>query len=121
MRILGGKKNSQADDVWDTLLGEGSNFKGELFIQGSVRVDGKLDGNLSSTGHLTVGKKGILNSPTITCKSSHIAGTINGDLVSPGRTFLASTAKIEGKITTDILIIEEGAYFNGSADMGHHK
>jgi len=121
MRILGGKKNSQGDDVLDTILGEGSNFKGELFVQGSVRVDGKLDGNLSTTGHLTIGKKGVLNSPTITCKTSHIAGTVNGDLVSPGRTFLASSAKIEGKITTDILVIEEGAYFNGSADMGHHK
>ena len=121
MGILGSKKNNDPDENLDSLIGEGSVFSGELSVKGSVRIDGRLEGKLTTTGHLTVGKKGVIISPTINCNTAHIAGSVKGDINAKEQVYLTSTAKVEGNISSSSLVIEEGAYFHGSSIMGKGK
>jgi len=114
LKNISGKNNHEH---LNTIIGENSVFEGELNIQGSVRIDGRLSGNLIATGNLTVGSSGEIESPIIHCQSAHIAGNIQGDLISPQKVYLTNTARVNGSITTQVLVIEEGAKFNGKSDM----
>ena len=117
MGILGNISSKSSHERLNTIVGEGSEFNGEMSIVGSVRIDGKLTGKLSATGHLTIGSKGHVESPTIHCPSAHIAGVILGDIIAPQRVHLTGNARVDGSITTQTLVIEEGALFNGKSDM----
>ena len=105
----------------NTIIGEGVQIEGEITIPGSVRVDGVIKGGFFARGHLTVGAKGEIEAPTVKCESAHIAGKIVGNLIAPQRVHLTSTAKVFGDITTQILVIEEGALFNGRSQMNVDK
>ncbi len=112
-------KSTGASDHLNTIVGEGTSISGELLVSGSVRIDGEFRGTLSATGHLTVGQNGTIRAEgTIHCQSAHIAGKVFGDLVAPKRVHLTKTATLNGNITTQVLIIEEGAVFNGRSEMG---
>ena len=117
MGLLNSKSGKTKTEHLNTIIGDGSELDGELNVSGSVRIDGKLCGKISAGGHITIGQKGIVISPTIHCISAHIAGKVQGDIISPQRVHLTSTATIDGNITTQILVIEEGAVFNGRSEM----
>ncbi len=112
-----GKKSSS--EHLNTFIGNGSTLSGEFSVAGSIRIDGHFSGSISATGHLTVGLNGVIEATdTIHCQSAHIAGKMVGDIVAPQRVHLAKTAQFRGNITTQTLIIEEGAIFNGRSEMG---
>ena len=113
-----GKKNSS--EQLNTFIGDGTTLSGEFSISGSVRIDGHFSGKLSALGHLTIGQNGYIKASQqvgIHCQSAHIAGTVEGDIIAPQRVHLTKTAKVAGNITTQILVIEEGAIFNGKSEM----
>jgi len=113
-----GKKNSS--EHLNTIVGDGTMVSGELAVSGSARIDGRFSGKFSTTGHLTVGQGGSIEATdTVHCQSANIAGTIIGDITAPQRVHLARTAKVNGNITTQALIIEEGATFNGKCNMSY--
>ncbi len=117
MKFLnGGNKGDDARHI-NTIIGEGTRLEGEITIPGSVRVDGVIKGGFFARGHLTVGAQGEIEAPTVKCESAHIAGKIVGNLIAPQRVHLTSTAKVFGDITTQVLVIEEGAVFNGRSQM----
>ncbi len=117
MGLLGNFAGKVDEDHLNTIIGEGTTLDGVLSVIGSVRIDGSLRGKLDATGNLTVGSKGLLVSPTVTCKSAHVAGNVTGDLISPQKVYLTSSAKLDGNIRTQVLVIEEGAVFNGKTEM----
>ena len=43
-----------------TLLGKGSDFKGIVSFDGTVRVDGRVEGEIHTTGTLIVGEHAII-------------------------------------------------------------
>ena len=111
-----GQRNSS--EHLNTFLGDGTTLSGEFSVSGSVRIDGHFTGKLSATGHLTIGQNGYVKAQnTIHCQSAHIAGTVEGNIIAPQKVFLTKTARIFGDITTQVLVIEEGAIFNGRSEM----
>lgn len=115
-----GKKNSS--EHLNTFIGDGTKLSGEFSVSGSIRIDGDFSGKISATGHLTVGKNATITaSGTIHCQSAHISGNVIGDLIAPQKVHLASTSKFTGNITTQVLIVEEGAVFNGKSKMSMNE
>ncbi|MCX7769759.1 MAG: polymer-forming cytoskeletal protein [Proteobacteria bacterium] len=103
-----------------TFLGMGTEFKGKIIFQGTLRIDGLVEGEIEGNDTLTLGENGIVKG---VCKvgKAVISGKFRGDLFVDEKIILKSNADVEGKIVTPSLIIEEGAHFNGTCRMVEPK
>lgn len=116
------KKNQQEGLKQATIniLGAGTQINGDLLTAGDIRIDGKIAGNVSSDAKVVLGETGEVTG-NIVSQSAEIAGTINGDVVIKENLFIKATAKVNGNISSDKLVIENGADFNGFCKMGSEE
>jgi cytoskeletal protein CcmA (bactofilin family) len=102
------------DDAFiNSIIGEGTKFKGEFDLSGLLRIDGDFTGIIRTKGKVLVGKNGraecTLNAGTVV-----VGGVLRGEIVSSEKVIILSTGLVLGNITTPRLIVEEGVIFNGS-------
>jgi cytoskeletal protein CcmA (bactofilin family) len=98
-------------------VGHGTVLTGETNFQAMLRVDGVLQGTVSSdAGTLIVGSNGQVDA-NVAVASATINGTVNGDIVATEKLHLGRTAKVVGNVQTPRIIIEEGAILEGSCSM----
>ena len=100
----------------NTLIGKGSDLTGDFNVQGSARIDGKVNGNVTVTGTLIIGATGSINGD-VSAKSIVVGGEVIGDIAAPEKTELTATARVLGDITTKVIVIDENAVFQGKCDM----
>ena len=100
----------------NALLGKGSQFEGKLIFEGTVRIDGKFRGEIHSEGKLVVGEHGDLEGE-IWVESAVISGKVKGNINAKGKLELQPPARIEGNIITPVLMVQEGAVFDGQCQM----
>ncbi len=98
-------------------LTSGSKIIGSIIADSDIRLDGTIDGELKCSGKVVVGQKGYVKGK-IECQNAEIYGTIDGTLVISDTLLLHKTSKITGEIKIGTLIIEPGATFNGTCEMG---
>jgi len=110
----------QKSDTMMNILGNGTRFKGNLKVAGSLRIDGDFDGEMTVSETLIVGKAGKLKG-TIKAKNSIIGGIINGNLSTKEKVELQVGAKFDGDLICKKLIIEEGVLFDGNCQMSEIK
>ena len=97
-------------------IGPGVEFKGEISYQGSVQIDGKLDGEIHTEGTLLIGEQAVLNAK-VRAGSVISKGKMNGDIVANEKVQLLSTAIVDGSLHTPQLSMEIGVVFNGDISM----
>jgi cytoskeletal protein CcmA (bactofilin family) len=110
----------ESADELATIIGHESLLEGKLTVKHSVRVDGRILGNLSSTETVTVGPQGEIEGD-ISGKNVIIGGKIKGSIYATGRVTLETTSTMRGDLKTSRLVIEEGAILNGSTEMTDGK
>lgn len=111
------KKGTQAKQgKLDTLIGKESYFNGKLSVQGTLRVDGKIEGDISIDGCLVVGKTGHIEG-TVSGVNAIVSGEVNGNIHMKEKLELYETAKVVGDISVANFIIHEGAVFRGQSQM----
>ena len=111
------KSNSFAGDDNITLLAKGVLLKGEIHVDGTVRIDGRLDGEIQTKGQVIIGEDGLVQG-TITAGTVISSGRIKAKVTAMERVQLMKTATLIGEVHTPVLIMEEGAKIQGVADMG---
>jgi cytoskeletal protein CcmA (bactofilin family) len=79
--------------------------------------NGRVEGKVISQGTLVVGESAILDAE-IDAGTVVSGGTINGNIIATHKVHLLPSAVQTGYIRAPILIIEEGASFNGNCEMG---
>ncbi len=99
-----------------TIIGRGAECGGDFSAEGSVRLDGIVNGGMSVTGKLIVGATGAVYGD-ITAAVAVIGGEVNGNVTAPDRVELTSTARVIGDITTSTIVIDEKAVFQGGCNM----
>lgn len=98
------------------IIGQGTRITGDLISNGDFRVDGAIEGNVKVGQRLVIGGTGkILGN--IEADSATIAGHIKGNLTVKNVLELKPSAKIDGDIITNKMVIEAGAQFNGRCTM----
>ncbi|MDR3560983.1 MAG: polymer-forming cytoskeletal protein [Negativicutes bacterium] len=107
-------------DQIETIIGKDTQIKGTISAGGTVRIDGQVDGEISTKGDIIVGETGVIKAQ-IQARSATIAGSVHGNADVMDKLELTSTAKLYGDIKTGILIIGEGAVFKGACEMRHGK
>ena len=101
-------------------LGKGTEFKGVLSFEGTIRVDGKLDGEVISKDTLIAGDGAFLQGE-IAVGTIILSGRIVGNIHASQKVHLLAPANVQGNIKTPKLIIEEGVTFDGKCEMGGEK
>lgn len=108
-------RQEASEDV-SAFVGKGVEFKGTISYNGTVRIDGTLDGEIHTDGVLLVGEEAVITAKvtagTIVCK-----GKITGDVIAKEKIKLRAPAIVNGGIKTPMLSIEEGVLFNGTLEM----
>jgi cytoskeletal protein CcmA (bactofilin family) len=110
-------KGPAGEGQMNTLVGNGTQIEGTLTISSSMRVDGKINGQVQCAETLLVGKTGLVEA-TVKVKNAIIGGQVVGDIVAQESVILEGRSRLQGDVTTKKLIIEEGAVFNGTCHMG---
>lgn len=103
-----------------TLIGCNSEIQGDFNVQGSARIDGKVNGNVTVTGTLIVGAAGSIDG-NVTAQAVMIGGEVLGDIQAPEKAELTATARVLGNITTTVIVIDENAVFQGKCDMNQQE
>ena len=98
------------------IIGQGTRITGDLVSNGDFRVDGAIEVNVKVGQRLVIGGTGkILGN--IEADSATVAGHIKGNLTVKNVLELKPSAKIDGDIITNKMVIEAGAQFNGRCTM----
>src|SRR5262252_10609661 len=112
---IGGSGNSGTGEV-TTLLGRGSEFEGKLSFEGTVRVDGKLSGEIFSDDVLIIGEGAEVNAE-INVGAIIIEGTVHGNIHAKRSVEIHTPGRVRGNIATPSLYIETGVVFDGQCQM----
>ena len=111
------KKNGFAGDDNITLLAKGVVLTGEIRVEGTVRIDGRLDGEIQTKGQVIIGEDGLVQG-TIMAGTVISSGRIKAKVTAMERVQLMKTATLIGEVHTPVLMMEEGARIQGVTDMG---
>ena len=114
------RKDKKADSI-STFLGADAAFDGTIEFQGTIRVDGKIKGKISSNGGtVIVGEKAVVDAE-IFVSHAIVMGEVNGTIVAKDRIEVFPPGRVGGEIQAPVISIEPGGIFNGSCVMKGQK
>lgn len=99
-----------------TILTSGCHFNGKLYCRGSSRIGGRIEGQIVSEGLLII-EEGAVITAEVSAEEAIIQGEVQGRLKASGRVELCASARFDGDIISPVLIVNEGAQFNGRSCM----
>lgn len=103
-----------------TYLGKGVDFKGVITFEGTVRVDGRFEGEIHTKGTLIIGEQavvtGVINTGTMIAQ-----GKVSASVTATEKIQLLKPAVLIGDVRTPSLSIEEGVQYHGFSNMGTER
>lgn len=118
--MLGKKNNNDTGNIQTAInvVGEGTIISGDIQSNGDIRVDGTIEGNMTTRGKFVLGSTGEVIG-NVMSTSADVSGTINGNIQVKEVLLLKTNGKVNGDITTSKLVVEAGGEFNGACNMGN--
>jgi len=113
------EKSEQTPYLVNSLIGEGSEFRGEFKINGLLRIDGYFKGLIETSGKVLVGETGFVETD-IKSGIVVIGGKVTGNILATKQIKLLSTCRLKGDIVTPNLFVEEGAIFEGNCSINRN-
>lgn len=110
------KMNETDNSTAVNLISQGTEITGDIKSSGDIRIDGILNGNLTTKGKVVIGPTGRIKGE-VECKNSEVSGVIDGKISVSQLLNLKVSSKISGTIITNKLSIEPGALFTGNCSM----
>ena len=98
------------------LIAAGTVFEGKLKTPGSIRVDGKVIGDITASQSISVGTSGEIEG-NLSAASVTIGGKLKGSAVAQDKLVFESKAVVRGDIRAAKLVVDEGAQFDGKCAM----
>ena len=97
-------------------LGQGSKVRGKLNFEGPARIEGQIDGEIIAKDSIMIGESAVVSGP-IKAASVIVAGKVSGDITASQRIELRFSAKVLGNLTSNVLIMHDGSWFEGHCAM----
>ena len=111
---MGSEKDSPTEHV--SVLGPSLRFKGELHADEDLLIHGQVQGSITHSQRLTIGREGRVRAD-IKGQVIAVAGTVEGDLLATTSITVLETAHLTGDVRAPNISIVEGAEFNGNVTM----
>jgi cytoskeletal protein CcmA (bactofilin family) len=99
-----------------SLVGTGTVVEGKIKTEGSIRIDGKLVGDLISKANVAVGLGGTVEG-NLSGKNVSLAGKVIGTVAASEKLVLEPKSLVKGDIRAARLVVDEGATFDGQCLM----
>lgn len=97
-------------------LDSGSKISGKLMFEGPIRIDGQVDGEITAKESLVIGETAVVTAQ-IKANAIVVAGKVSGDIFATQRLEIRPSARVIGNLTSPVLIVHEGAMFEGHCSM----
>ena len=110
-------RQAKAPGTDKNLLGQGTVIEGTLQAAGEIHVSGRIVGKLEVDGRAVVAQDGAVEGE-LEATNADIAGSVEGQINVSERLLLRASARIDGDIRVERLVVEEGAVFTGRCEMG---
>ncbi len=107
-------KNDSIKEV--NLIAVGTVIEGKIRSQGSVRIDGKLIGDIIANEAVAVGINGEVEG-NISGKNVTIGGKVRGTITATEKVVFENKSVIRGDVRATRLVIDEGSIFDGKISM----
>lgn len=101
-------------------IGIGTIIDGNIKTEGDFRIDGKVNGNIITSGRLVLGASSQVVGD-INCINGNIEGFVRGNIQVKEILKISKSANIDGNITTNKLIVDEGAVIQAKISMSSNK
>ncbi|MBI4348648.1 MAG: polymer-forming cytoskeletal protein [Elusimicrobia bacterium] len=100
----------------ETLVGPEAYFQGAMTVRGSIRVEGRVEGDILEAQTVVIGPNGKVRG-NVCAERVVVGGQVAGDVVAASILEIKATGRVTGNLRTPRLLIEEGASFDGSCSM----
>lgn len=115
MGLLGGKSSRRGAGY--SVIDDRLTIRGELDTDGTVRIDGHIEGSLHRAGSLIIGTGGEVVGD-IEAGEVVVAGTVRGNVHASGRIEVEPGASVHGEIRANSMLLREGAIVHGKVSIG---
>lgn len=99
-----------------TVIGEDAIFKGSIETKSFIRIDGEMEGDISTQGDVVIGERGKVKL-ALKARNVTIAGRFDGSLEAEGKLEIRGSGVILGSVKANGLIVDDGAQFSGEMEM----
>jgi cytoskeletal protein CcmA (bactofilin family) len=103
-----------------SIIGPGMRVVGDCETDGTLRIEGEVEGTVRAGKAVVIGKDGIVKGDVVT-QDAIIGGTVSGSVVAESRLELQATCKIDGEIRARRIKLDEGGSINGKVTTGDIK
>lgn len=100
-----------------SIIGPGMRLLGDCETEGTLRIEGSVEGTVRAGKAVVVGKDGVVDGD-IETQDAVIGGRVTGSIVAESRLELQATCAIEGQIKARRIKLEEGGKVNGMVQIG---
>jgi cytoskeletal protein CcmA (bactofilin family) len=105
-----------AGDGEVTVVGPGARLEGTVVSAGSLRIDGTVKGQVNADGDVMLSPQSQVEAD-IRAENVTVAGKFTGNIFVKGKAELARGGRIDGNVTSKVLVIQEGGIFCGESIM----
>ncbi len=110
------KRTPPNPSLLSTLIGKDTEIVGTLRVAQSIRIEGRVEGEIIAKGDVHVGENGRI-AATITAKRVFVSGQVLGEINVTNGLEILKTGRVTGKVNGDSLVIEPGAVYEGEVNM----
>jgi cytoskeletal protein CcmA (bactofilin family) len=107
-------------DAAISIIGPGMRVVGDCETDGTLRIEGNVEGTVRAGKAVVVGKEGRVEGDILT-QDAIIGGSVNGKVTAESRLELQATCTVEGEIHARRVKLDEGGTVNGSIQIGEIK
>jgi cytoskeletal protein CcmA (bactofilin family) len=112
-----GKKEAEAEAISsETVVGTSVKLRGNLKSDGNVKVEGNLTGEIKAKGDVLISQTSDVKAK-ISAQNVTVAGIVNGNIDTKEKLEITESGKVFGDVTSNVLVIKEGAIFSGKSVM----
>ena len=114
------ERNNMNAETAISIVGPGMKIVGDCITDGTVRIEGRVEGAVRAGKAVVVGKDGTVEG-NIETQDAVVSGVVNGTINAESRLELQATCRIEGEVYARRMQLEEGAILNGRVHMGENR
>ena len=111
------KDQTPARDSVISIIGPGMRVKGDCETDGTLRVEGTVEGKVQAGKAVVVGRDGVVKGDIYT-QDAVIGGHVTGKVIAESRLELQETSVVDGEIRARRIKLEEGGRVNGTVHTG---
>ena len=109
-------KESKENMSSNSIIGMETHFTGDIETFGNVRIEGRITGNIKTKSKIALGQFAYVEG-NIYAQNAELSGRLKGKIHVYDTLILKPSSVVEGQIKANILLIEQGATFNGVCNM----